>query len=36
MSWEPATFHPTARGRHHERLRPQLADLLPIADLEAP
>ena len=32
MSWEPVTFYPTARGRHHERLRPQLADLLPIAD----
>ena len=31
MSWEPAAFYPTARGRHHERLRPQLADLLPIA-----
>jgi hypothetical protein len=32
MSWEPATFYPTVRGRHNERLRPQLADLLPIAD----
>jgi hypothetical protein len=32
MSWEPAAFYPTARGRRNERLRPQLADLLPIAD----
>ena len=32
MSWEPATYYPTARGRHNERLRPALSDLLPIAD----
>jgi hypothetical protein len=32
MSWEPATYHPTARGRRNERLRAALSDLLPIAD----
>jgi hypothetical protein len=32
ISWEPATFYPTPRGRHNEHLRPQLADLLPLAD----
>ena len=32
MSWEPATYYPTARGRRNERLRPELSDLLPIAD----
>jgi hypothetical protein len=32
MSWEPATYYPTARGRQNERLRPALSDLLPIAD----
>jgi hypothetical protein len=31
-SWEPATFYPTPRGRHNERLRPGPADLLPLAD----
>jgi hypothetical protein len=32
MSWEPATYYPTPRGRRNERLRPALSDLLPIAD----
>jgi hypothetical protein len=32
MAWEPATFYPTPRGRRNERLRPQLSDLLPLAD----
>jgi hypothetical protein len=32
LSWEPATYYPTARGRRNERLRPALSDLLPIAD----
>jgi hypothetical protein len=31
-SWEPATFYPTPRGRRNERLRPEPADLLPLAD----
>jgi hypothetical protein len=31
MSWEPATYYPTARGRRNERLRPALSDLLPIS-----
>jgi hypothetical protein len=31
MSWEPATYYPTARGRRNERLRPELAELLPLA-----
>jgi hypothetical protein len=32
MSWEPAAFYPTARGRHNERLRSRLTELVPIAD----
>jgi hypothetical protein len=32
MWWGPATYYPTARGRHNERLRPQLSELLPLAD----
>jgi hypothetical protein len=32
MAWEPATFYPTPRGRRNDRLRPQLSDLLPLAD----
>jgi hypothetical protein len=32
MAWEPATYYPTPRGRRNERLRPQLSDLLPLAD----
>jgi hypothetical protein len=32
MSWEPAAFHPTPRGRRNERLRPEPPDLLPFAD----
>jgi hypothetical protein len=32
MAWEPATYYPTPRGRHNERLRPQLAELLPLAN----
>jgi hypothetical protein len=32
VAWEPATYYPTPRGRRNERLRPQLADLLPLAD----
>jgi len=32
MAWEPATFYPTPRGRHNERLRPALSDLLPFAE----
>jgi hypothetical protein len=28
----PATYYPTARGRHNERLRPALSELLPLAD----
>jgi hypothetical protein len=32
MSWEPATYYPTARGRRYERLRPTLSNLLPVAD----
>jgi hypothetical protein len=32
MAWEPATYYPTPRGRRSERLRPQLVDLLPVAD----
>jgi hypothetical protein len=32
MAWEPATYYPTPRGRRHERLRPQLSELLPLAD----
>ena len=32
MWWGPATYYPTARGRRNERLRPELAELLPIAD----
>jgi hypothetical protein len=32
MAWLPATFYPTPRGRRNERLRPQLSDLLPLAD----
>lgn len=31
MSWEPATYYPTARGRRNERLRPEFAELLPLA-----
>jgi hypothetical protein len=31
-AWEPATFYPTPRGRRNERLRPQLSELLPLAD----
>ncbi len=30
-SWEPAAFYPHARSRRHERLRPELDDLLPLA-----
>jgi len=32
MWWGPATFYPTPRGRRNERLRPQLSELLPLAD----
>ena len=32
MAWEPATFYPTPRGRRNERLRPRLAELVPLAD----
>jgi hypothetical protein len=32
MAWEPATFYPTPRGRRNEHLRPQLSELLPLAD----
>jgi hypothetical protein len=32
MAWTPATYYPTPRGRRNERLRPQLAELLPFAD----
>jgi hypothetical protein len=32
MAWEPATYYPTPRGRHNQRLRPEPSDLLPIAD----
>jgi hypothetical protein len=32
MWWGPATYYPTARGRRNERLRPQLSELLPLAD----
>jgi len=32
MAWEPATYYPTPRGRHDEHLRPQLSELLPLAD----
>jgi hypothetical protein len=32
MAWEPAAFYPTPRGRHNERLRPALSELLPLAD----
>lgn len=32
MAWEPAMYYPTPRGRHNERLRPELSDLLPFAD----
>jgi hypothetical protein len=32
MAWEPATYYPTPRGRRTERLRPQLSELLPLAD----
>jgi hypothetical protein len=32
MAWEPATYYPTQRGRRNERLRPQLSELLPLAD----
>jgi hypothetical protein len=32
MAWEPASYYPTPRGRRNERLRPQLGDLLPLAD----
>ena len=32
MAWEPAEFYPTPRGRRYERLRPEPADLLPVAD----
>jgi hypothetical protein len=32
MAWEPATYYPTPRGRRHERLRPQLSELLPLAE----
>jgi hypothetical protein len=30
MWWGPATFYPTPRGRHNERLRPEPPDLRPI------
>jgi hypothetical protein len=32
MAWEPATYHPTPRGRRNERLRPEPSDLRPFAD----
>lgn len=32
MGWEPPTFYPTARGRQYEALRPELQELLPIAE----
>jgi hypothetical protein len=32
MWWGPATYYPTARGRHNERLRPALSELLSLAD----
>ena len=32
MAWEPATYYPTPRGRRNERLRPQLSELLALAD----
>jgi hypothetical protein len=32
MWWGPATYYPTARGRRNERLRPELSELLPLAD----
>jgi hypothetical protein len=32
MVWEPATYHPTPRGRRNERLRPRLSELLPLAN----
>jgi hypothetical protein len=32
MWWGPATYYPTARGRHNERLRPALSELVPLAD----
>lgn len=33
MAWEPATYYPAPRGRRNEHLRPQLSELLPLADL---
>jgi hypothetical protein len=32
MSWEPATYYPTPRGRRNERLRPAAPDLRHLAD----
>jgi hypothetical protein len=32
MAWEPATYYPMPRGRRNERLRPRLAELVPLAD----
>jgi hypothetical protein len=32
MAWAPAAFYPTPRGRRTEHLRPQLAELLALAD----
>jgi hypothetical protein len=32
MAWEPAAYYPTPRGRRNQPLRPQLSDLLPLAD----
>jgi hypothetical protein len=32
MWWGSATYYPTPRGRHNERLRPALSELLPLAD----
>jgi hypothetical protein len=31
MAWEPASYHPTPRGRRNERLRPGPAELRPFA-----
>jgi hypothetical protein len=31
MCWETASFLPTPRSRHYERVRPSLSDLLPVA-----
>jgi hypothetical protein len=33
MAWDPATYHPTARGRRNERLRPALLVCRPDLDL---